>query len=108
MINFTSRTQYYLSPEPTDMRNGRNGLAGIVRELMGEDPYDYDNIFYSKDCRKVKILHYDLNGFVMYEKWFDDGKFLKPKFIEMKKSHKISRETLILFMSSPVQTEMVI
>lgn len=42
MINFTSRTQYYLCPNPTDMRNGRNGLAGIIRELMGEDPYDYD------------------------------------------------------------------
>ena len=110
MINFTSRTQYYLCPNPTDMRNGRNGLAGIIRELMGEDPYDYDKayIFYSKDCRKVKILHYDINGFVMYEKWFDDGKFLKPRFMEIRKSHKISRETLILFMSSPVQTEIAI
>lgn len=110
MINFTSRTQYYLCPNPTDMRNGRNGLAVIVRELMGEDPYDYGKayIFYSKDCRKVKILHYDVNGFVMYEKWFDDGRFLKPGFMEMRKSHKISRETLILFMSASVQTEIAI
>ena len=56
----------------------------------------------------MKILHYDINGFVMYEKWFDDGRFLKPRFMEMRKSHKISRETLILFMSSPVQTEIAI
>ena len=59
------------------MRNGREGLAGIVREVMGHNPKCYDEafIFYSKDYRKVKILHYDLNGYVMYQKWFDNGKF---------------------------------
>lgn len=64
MLNFTSRTTYYLSSTPTDMRNGREGLAGIIREKMQHDPYSYDEafIFYSKDYRKVKILHYDING----------------------------------------------
>lgn len=32
MLNFTSRITYYLSSTPTDMRNGREGLAGIIRE----------------------------------------------------------------------------
>ena len=31
MINFTSKTRYYISSNPTDMRNGRDGLAGIVQ-----------------------------------------------------------------------------
>ncbi|MBV3431102.1 transposase [Prevotella copri] len=35
-------------------------------------------VFYSKDYRKVKILHYDINGWVLCSKWFTDGKFLKP------------------------------
>jgi len=49
------------------MRNGREGLAGIVREVMVHNPKCYDEafIFYSKDYRKVKILHYDLNGYPM-------------------------------------------
>ena len=100
MLNFTSRTTYYLSSTPTDMRNGREGLAGIIREKMQHDPYSYDEafIFYSKDYRKVKILHYDINGFVLYQKWFDDGKFLKPRFLEAARCHKISRETLILLL----------
>ena len=107
MLNFTSRTTYYLSSTPTDMRNGREGLAGIIREKMQHDPYSYDEafIFYSKDYRKVKILHYDINGFVLYQKWFDDGKFLKPRFLEAARCHKISRETLILLLSTSVQTE---
>ena len=42
------------------MRNGRNGLAEIIRTKLEHDPYSYDEafIFYSKDCHKVKILHY--------------------------------------------------
>ena len=56
MINFTSRTKYFISSKPTDMRNGREGLAGIVREVMDHNPKCYDEafIFYSKDYRKVK------------------------------------------------------
>ena len=81
------------------MRKGREGLAGIVREVMGHNPKCYDEafIFYSKDYKKVKILHYDLNGYVMYQKWFDNGKFLKPEFTRIQNSHEISRETLIFF-----------
>lgn len=110
MINFTNRTRFYISPTPTDMRNGRNGLAGIVREKMEHDPCNYDEafIFYSKDYRKVNILHYDINGFVLYEKWFDDGRFMKPTFKTICSSHHISRETLILLMSASVQTKLVI
>ena len=48
------------------------------------------------------------NGFVLYEKWFDDGRFMKPEFQEIRRSHKISRETLILFMSAAVQTKILI
>lgn len=110
MINFTSRTKYYLSSKPTDMRKGHEGLAGIVRETMGHNPKNYDEafIFYSKDYRKVKILHYDLNGYVMYQKWFDSGKFLKPEFTKVAMSHEISRETLILLLSTAIQTKIAI
>ena len=31
-----------------------------------------------------KYFHYDLNGYVIYQKWFDDGKMLKPKFMEIR------------------------
>jgi len=31
MLNFTSKTKYYLSSIPTDMRKGREGLADVDR-----------------------------------------------------------------------------
>ena len=71
MLDFNSRTNYYLCDQPTDMRKGREGLACMVRDVLQLDPHRYDEafIFYSKRYDIVKILHYDLNGYVMYEKW---------------------------------------
>lgn len=42
MLDFTSRTTYYLSSTPTEMRNGRESLAVIIREKMQHDSYSYD------------------------------------------------------------------
>ena len=89
MLNFKSNITYYLSSIPTDMR--KNAF-----------------IFYSKDLKKVKILHYDINGFVIYAKWFDDGRFLSPYFKEARRCHRISRELLILLLSTSVQTRITI
>ncbi len=41
MLNFKSNITYYLSSAPTDMRKGRESLAGVVREKMQRDPYTY-------------------------------------------------------------------
>ena len=59
MINFRSSIAYYISSTPTDMSKGREGLARIIREVMQRNPLSYDEafIFYSRDYRKVKILH---------------------------------------------------
>ena len=110
MINFDSRTKFFMKSTPTDMRKGYEGLASIVRDVMGHNPRNYNEafVFYSKDYRKVKILHYDINGWVLCSKWFADGKFLKPRFLEAARCHKISRETLILLLSTSVQTEIIL
>lgn len=54
--------------------------------IFHRDPTVYGDafIFYNKKYDTVKILHYDMNGYVIYQKWFDDGKMLKPKFMEIK------------------------
>lgn len=110
MLNFTSRTNFYICSIPTDMRKGREGLATIVRECFHRDPTAYGEafIFYNKKYDTVKILHYDLNGYVIYQKWFDDGKMLKPKFMEIKSCYLITREQVTLLVSNAVQSKMYI
>ena len=63
MINFNSRTKFFMKSTPTDMRKGYEGLASIVRDVMGHHPLNYNEafVFYSKDYHKVKILHCDIN-----------------------------------------------
>ena len=110
MINFDCRTKFFMKSTPTDMRKGYEGLASIVRDVMRYNPRNYNEafVFYSKDYRKVKILHYDINGWVLCSKWFTDGKFLKPEFEECKITHELSRETLILIMSLADDEEITI
>jgi hypothetical protein len=45
---------------------------------------------------------------VIYAKWFDDGRFLSPYFREARRCHRISRELLILLLSTSVQTRLAI
>ena len=60
-------------------------------------PYSYDEafIFYSKDYRKVKILHYDINGFVLYQKGKKDIWVVRLFFYQKQevycKEYKIAR-----------------
>lgn len=92
------------------MRKGREGLATIVRDFFHRNPLTYDEtfIFYNKKYDTVKILHYELNGYVIYQKWFDDGKMLKPKFMEAKRCHRMTREQVTLLVSNAVQSKMFI
>lgn len=96
MINFDSRTKFFMKSTPTDMRKGYEGLASTVRDVMGHNPRNYNEafVFYSKDYRKVKILHYDINGWVLCSKWFTDGKFLKP--LNFRKSKLFSKMLICL------------
>ena len=48
MLNFTSRTNFYICSIPTDMRKGREGLATIVREYFHRDPTAYGEAFICK------------------------------------------------------------
>lgn len=100
--------EYWINSEPTDMRKGRDSLASIVRERFGKDPRMGPRafIFYSKDLRKVKILHYSLTGYEIYIKWFDNGKCLRPVFSKIAKTHTITRSQLLLLLTGAVRKDL--
>ena len=57
MLSFSSRQRYFLYRQPTDMREGFNGLSGLVRqhidhELLSGDAF----IFLNKRRDRVKII----------------------------------------------------
>ncbi len=71
--------QYHLYNKPTDMRKGFNGLCGLVSNDLLSNPTDGDvYLFINKSRDKIKLLHWQSGGFVLYYKQLEQGKFELP------------------------------
>ena len=83
--------------EPTDMRKGFNGLSGLVRSKMNREPTDGSvYIFINRRRDKMKILVWQLSGFVLYYKRLEVGTFELPQRVQDERKISISWETLVL------------
>ena len=104
MLDLNTAREYWIGAEPTDMRKGRDSLASIVRHKFGKDPRMGSSafIFYGKNLKTVKILHYSVTGYEMYTKWFDDKKCMKPIFSKISTTHTITRSQLMLLLTGAV------
>ncbi len=61
------------------MRKGIDGLCGVVRHILEEDPLSgYVFIFFNKPRDKVKLLVWDNDGYVLYQKRLERGRFEVP------------------------------
>ena len=67
----------YLITGRTDMRKSFDGLMAVIRDSFQLDPYSNALfLFCGRDSRKIKALHYDRDGFVLYSKRLDgSGRF---------------------------------
>jgi len=75
----------YLHREPVDMRLQRTGLASLVQEVIGEDPFSSNVIFafIGKRYDRIKLLAWDKNGFVLWYKVIESGeKFIWPRYTD--------------------------
>ncbi|MDD2190794.1 MAG: IS66 family insertion sequence element accessory protein TnpB [Eubacteriales bacterium] len=60
----------------TDLRKSINTLAALVQASFEMDPYDKNMyVFCNRSRNRLKILQYDKNGFWLYYKALDQGKF---------------------------------
>ena len=79
MFNLERGLRYWLYSEPTDMRKSFHTLCGLVRNKIGGDPMNGDvYIFVNKRRNRVKLLHYETGGMVIYSKMLDRGTFGMP------------------------------
>jgi transposase len=69
----------YLACGATDLRKSIDGLAGIVQERFGLDPFaDCWFVFCNKGRDKLKVLRWDTNGFWLYYRRLEKGRFRWP------------------------------
>jgi len=76
MINSATVNNVFLACEYTDMRKSIDGLAAIVQEEFKLDPFSSSLfVFCNKAKNKIKILHWNYNGFWLYYKRLEKGNF---------------------------------
>lgn len=76
MLKLREGVKVYLSSQEVDMRKAIDGLSAIVADYFTEEPINGNVfIFFNKQKDKVKILFWDRNGFVLYYKRIEKGKF---------------------------------
>lgn len=84
----------YLACGPTDLRKSIDGLAVIVKEAFQLDPFSPALfVFCNRNRDKLKILQWDNNGFWLYYKRLETGKFSWPSD-EKRASKRLSPKQL--------------
>lgn len=79
MFSLAQGMRYWLYSEPTDMRKSFHTLSGLIRNKIGDDPMNGDvYIFVNKRRNRIKLLHYETGGMVIYAKALDRGTFGMP------------------------------
>ena len=79
----TGNLKIWLYSQPTDMRKSIDGLAIIVSEQLNQNPAGPDVfVFYNTAKNKLKILYYHKNGFCLWYKRLEKGRFLLPKLVD--------------------------
>ncbi len=80
MIGPTGVVRVMVATKPVDFRKGAEGLAALVRETMGADPFSGAvYVFRAKRADRVKLIFWDGTGLCLVAKRLEDGEFRWPK-----------------------------
>ena len=80
MIGPTGGVRVLVATKPVDFRKGAEGLAALVRETMGADPFSGTvYVFRAKRADRVKLVFWDGTGVCLFAKRLEDGEFRWPK-----------------------------
>jgi len=83
MLNVPSSTKIFLCHQPVDMRKSFDGLAGLIQTHFGQNALcGHLFVFFSKQRDRMKILFWQIDGFVLYYKRLEDGTFSWADYIE--------------------------
>jgi transposase len=79
MLSIGTTGIIYVAVDPQDGRKGIDGLAGVVRAVLGRDPASGDIfVFRNRRGDKLKILGWMGDGFALYLRRLEKGTFAFP------------------------------
>src|SRR5690348_12664705 len=79
MFGLGPATKIYIAIEGVDMRKGFDGLFGLVRDRLGQDPLSGHLFLFSNQSRsRLKVLVWDGSGLWVCAKRLEKGRFRWP------------------------------
>ena len=83
MIVHSLGVKVLIAMKPVDFRKGMDGLAALVRETLGANPFGgVIYVFRCKRADRVKLLFWDGTGLVLASKRLEQGSFRWPTLRE--------------------------
>ena len=80
MLSLPPSVRLFVATQPVDGRKGADSLMVLVRDVFQHDPLSgHLFIFFSMRCDRVRIVYWDRNGFAMWTKRLERGRY-RPKF----------------------------
>jgi len=94
-LSLSSACRYFIYAPVADMRKGFDGLSGLVSNEFLLNPLSGDVfIFFNRERNRIKLLHWQGDGFVIYCKRLEKGTFELPKQESTQSSMEISSQQL--------------
>jgi transposase len=79
VLGLPPSVKIYFATGLVDMRNGIDGLRAVVEQTLKLNPNEgHLFVFIGKGKDKLKILFWDRNGYVVYFKRLERGRFQLP------------------------------
>lgn len=79
MLTLSSAHRVYLASGATDLRKSIDGLAALVQEGFGLNPFTASLfVFCNRERNKLKLLYWEHNGFWLFYRRLERGTFQWP------------------------------
>jgi transposase len=80
MFRFDTQLRVYLHRESVDFRLSVNGLAALVQNALGLNPFAQAlYVFRNRRADRIKILLWDRNGYWLLYKRLEQDRFVWPR-----------------------------
>lgn len=80
MLSLPPSVRLFVATQAVDGRKGADSLMVLVRDMFRQDPLSgHLFIFFSKRCDRVRVVYWDRNGYAMWTKRLERGRF-RPTF----------------------------
>ena len=80
MFRFDEGLKVYLHRDAVDFRKSINGLASLVEQALGLDPFAQAlYVFRNRRAERIKILAWDQNGYWLLMKRLEADRFVWPR-----------------------------